>query len=72
MGNGFKEEQTMKVPMLPIPVVTSKTQAEKLKQARAEGVAEGKAFSNRQIEMLLNKRVMKPIRMLANKKKRKR
>ena len=59
----------MKVPMLPIHVVTSKTYAEKLKQARAEGVKEGKAFSTRQIELLLNKRAMKPIRMMDKKKK---
>ena len=58
----------MKMPMLPIHVVTSETLAEVKAKARAEGTAEGKAFSNTQIEMLLYHRTMKPLIVRANKK----
>jgi hypothetical protein len=53
----------MKIPLIPIHVVTSKTLEGKLDQARADGVAEGKAFKKRQLEILLNLRVRKPIRL---------
>jgi hypothetical protein len=55
----------MKIPMLPLHIMTSKTIKEKEAAARANGVAEGKAFSNRQIAVLLNPRLRKPIRMIS-------
>ena len=59
----------MTIPVVPVHVVTSKTLTEKLKAARAEGVAEGRNFANRQIEMLLGRRARKPIRLKNNNKK---
>lgn len=58
----------MKIPVVPIHVVTSKTLREMLDKAEAQG----KAFSKRQIEVLLGRRAIKPIRMLSNKKKKQR
>lgn len=55
----------MKIPLLPMHVVTSRQLAAIKEQAESRG----KAFSTRQIEILLNKRAMKPIRMRAKKKK---
>lgn len=58
----------MKVPLLPLHLVTSKTLREKLDAARNEG----KSFKKRQLEVLLNRRVIKPIRTLAGGKKKNR
>lgn len=58
----------MKIPLLPIHLMTSKTLGEKLRSARDQGVAEGRNFANRQIEMLLG-RPRKPIRLKTKRKK---
>ena len=53
----------MKLPILGVHVVTSKRMEQIKKAARAEGVVEGKRFSDTQISVLLGKRQMKPIRI---------
>lgn len=58
----------MKIPVVPIHIVTSRTLEEKLRAARDEGVAEGKAFKKKQLEMLLYDKTMKPIRLKAKRK----
>ena len=60
----------MKIPVVPIHVVTSKTLGALLRAARDEGVAEGKAFSRRQIEVLLGRRAIKPFKQKDKKKVR--
>lgn len=60
----------MKIPLLPLHIVTSKTIKEKEDVARADGVAEGKAFSNRQIETLLYNRAMVSFSRMFNRKQK--
>ena len=53
----------MRIPVIGVHIVTSKKMEQIKKTARAEGVAEGKRFSDVQVSMLLGKRIMKPLRI---------
>ena len=58
----------MKVPLIPLHVVTSRRLAQIRAAARAEGVAAEKKFSAVQIAQLLG-RPRRPIRMISKKRK---
>ena len=58
----------MKVPLLPLYLVTSKTLDAKLESARTEGRTEARALAARQIEILLYNKTIKGIRPLPRRK----
>lgn len=63
----------MRIPVLKVYVLIEKSLEEKLDDAKAEGIAEGKQFANKQIESLLhrNAKMSLALRNLAGSKKRK-
>lgn len=58
----------MKIPFLPLHIVTSGTLDAKLKTARTEGIEETRRFRNKQIAKLLHNNATQPVQLLARRK----
>jgi hypothetical protein len=59
----------MKIPLVPIHIVTSKTLEEKLDAAFDSGVIEGRRYGQTQIRKLLSGNATGPVRIRGRKKK---
>lgn len=59
----------MKIPLIPVHVVTSKTLEAKLRSAKDKGIAEGKQYNQTQIRKLLSSNATGPVRLRGRKKK---
>lgn len=58
----------MKIPFIPLHIVTSGTLIKKMKAAQAKGMTEGKNYSETQIVKLLSDNASGPVRIRGSKK----